>query len=69
MAPNKMDANDTDGLAHLAEAGFYREVGVKGHDSMLVRTLVTAPSYPIGLMGLRKTFGLECPKAAAWYLK
>jgi transposase len=26
MAPNKTDANDADGLAHLAEVGFYREV-------------------------------------------
>ena len=26
MAPNKTDANDADGLAHLAEVGFYRAV-------------------------------------------
>jgi transposase len=26
MAANKTDANDADGLAHLAEVGFYREV-------------------------------------------
>uniref|UniRef100_UPI001F1BDFFF IS110 family transposase n=1 Tax=Cereibacter azotoformans TaxID=43057 RepID=UPI001F1BDFFF len=39
MAPNKTDANDADGLSHLAEIGFYREVRVKGYDSMLVRTL------------------------------
>ena len=31
MAPNKTDANDADGLAHLAEVGFYREVRVKGY--------------------------------------
>jgi transposase len=35
MAPNKTDANDADGLAHLAEVGFYREVRVKQYDSML----------------------------------
>jgi transposase len=40
MAANKTDANDADGLAHLAEVGFFREVRVKGYDSMLVRTLV-----------------------------
>jgi len=40
MAPNKIDANDADGLAHLAEVGFFREVRVKGYDSMLVRTLI-----------------------------
>ena len=28
MAANKTDANDADGLAHLAEVGFYREVRV-----------------------------------------
>jgi transposase len=44
MAPNKTDANDADGLAHLAEVGFYRAVRVKGYDSMLVRTLVAARS-------------------------
>ncbi|MBP2435193.1 transposase [Bradyrhizobium elkanii] len=42
MAPNKTDANDADGLSHLAEVGFYREVRVKSFDSMLVRTLVAA---------------------------
>lgn len=42
MATNKTDANDADGLAHLAEVGFFREVRVKGFDSMLARTLVAA---------------------------
>lgn len=42
MAPNKTDANDADGLAQLAEVGFYREVRVKQFDSMLTRTLVGA---------------------------
>ena len=39
MSPNKTDANDADGLAQLAEVGFYREVRVKSFDSMLTRTL------------------------------
>ncbi|CVI63718.1 transposase (fragment) [Agrobacterium deltaense NCPPB 1641] len=39
---NKTDANDADGLAQLAEAGFYKEVRVKSFDSMLTRTLVGA---------------------------
>ncbi|MHC2419502.1 transposase [Sinorhizobium meliloti] len=30
MATNKTDANDADGLARLAEVGFFREVRVKG---------------------------------------
>jgi len=39
---NKTDANDADGLAQLAEAGFYKAVRVKSFDSMLTRTLVGA---------------------------
>ena len=42
MAANKTDANDADGLAHLAEVGFFREVRVKGFYSMLSRTLIAA---------------------------
>src|SRR3974377_2600239 len=42
MATNKTDANDAYGLARLAEVGFFREVRVKGFDSMLTRTLVAA---------------------------
>ena len=58
MAPNKTDMNDADGLAHLAEVGFYREVRVKGFDSMLIRTLVTARSQ------LSKC-GCRCPIRSA----
>jgi len=72
MAPNKTDANDADGLAQLAEVGFYREVRVKGYDSMLIRTLVTARTKLIRIMtelsnqirGLMKTFGLVVPKGS-----
>lgn len=72
MAPNKTDANDADGLAHLAEVGFYREVRVKSFDSMLVRTLVAARSQLLKMTtqlsnqirGLMKTFGLVVPKGA-----
>lgn len=72
MAPNKTDANDADGLAHLAEVGFYREVRVKQYDSMLTRTLVAARSQLIKIVtelsnqirGLMKTFGLIVPKGA-----
>src|SRR6478752_6566166 len=39
---NKTDANDADGLAQLAEAGFYKAVRIKSFDSMLTRTLVGA---------------------------
>src|SRR3954469_16240346 len=42
MAPNKTDANDADGLAQIAEVGFYREVRVKGYAPMLARALVGA---------------------------
>jgi transposase len=69
MAPNKTDANDADGLAHLAEVGFFREVRVKGFDSMLTRTLVAARSRLVRITtelsnqirGLMKTFGLLVP--------
>ena len=69
MAPNKTDANDADGLAHLAEVGFYREVRVKGFESMLTRTLVAARTKLVRIKtdlsnqirGLMKTFGLVIP--------
>lgn len=72
MAPNKTDANDADGLAHLAETGFYRVVRVKGLDSMLTRTLVAARGQlrktivqmSNQIRGLMKTFGLIVPKGA-----
>lgn len=69
MAPNKTDANDADGLAHLAEVGFFREVRVKGFDSMLARTLVAARTRLVRITtelsnqirGIMKTFGLVVP--------
>jgi len=69
MAANKTDANDADGLAHLAEVGFFREVRVKGFDSMLTRTLVAARTRLVRITtelsnqirGLMKTFGLIVP--------
>lgn len=69
MAANKTDANDADGLAHLAEVGFYREVRVKGFDSMLTRTLVAARTRLVRITtelsnqirGMMKTFGLIIP--------
>ncbi len=72
MAPNKTDANDADGLAHLAEVGFFREVRVKGFDSMLTRTLIAARAKLVRITtelsnqirGLMKTFGLVVPRSA-----
>lgn len=69
MAANKTDANDADGLAHLAEVGFYREVRVKAFDSMLTRTLVAARTRLVRITtelsnqirGVMKTFGLVVP--------
>lgn len=71
MAANKTDANDADGLAHLAEVGFFREVRVKGFDSMLSRTLVAARTKLVRttldvanqIRGLMKTFGLIVPRS------
>jgi transposase len=67
---NKTDANDADGLAHLAEAGIYKAVRVKAFDSMLTRTLVAARNRLLSIStqlgnqirGLMKTFGLIVPK-------
>ena len=67
---NKTDANDADGLAQLAEAGFYKVVRVKAFDSMLTRTLVAARNQLLTIStqlsnqirGLMKTFGLIVPK-------
>ena len=41
---NKTDANDADGLAQLAEAGFFKAVRVKSFDAMLTRTLMVRVS-------------------------
>ncbi|MEK9707194.1 MAG: IS110 family transposase [Alphaproteobacteria bacterium] len=67
---NKTDANDADGLAHLAEAGFYKAVRVKSFDAMLTRSLVLARSRLLDIAtglsnqirGIMKTFGLIVPK-------
>ena len=67
---NKTDANDADGLAQLAEAGFFKAVRVKSFNAMLIRTLVSARnqliiiSTQIGnqIRGAMKTFGLIVPK-------
>lgn len=72
MAPNKTDANDADGLAHLAEVGFFREVRVKQFSSMITRTLIGARDQLIKIetvlfnqiRGLMKTFGLVVPKGS-----
>ena len=66
---NKTDANDADGLAQLAEAGFYKAVRVKAFDNMLTRTLVGARNQLLSIStqlsnqirGLMKTFGLAIP--------
>lgn len=67
---NKTDANDADGLARLAEAGFFKAVRVKSYDTMLIRTLVAARnqfiliSTQLGnqIRGTMKTFGLIVPR-------
>ena len=69
MAANKTDANDADGLAQLAEVGFFREVRVKGFDSTPTRTLVAARTRLVRITtelsnqirGVMKTFGCSFP--------
>ena len=70
MAANKTDANDADGLAHLAEVKFFRQVRVKAFESMLSRTLIAARTKLVRatldvasqIRGLMKTFGLIVPR-------
>jgi transposase len=70
MTPTKTDANDADGLAHICEVGFFREVRVKNIDNRLARTLVAARTQMIEMTtqvtnqirGFMKTFGLVVPK-------
>ena len=67
---NKTDANDADGLAQLAEAGFYKAVRVKSFDTMLTRTLAGARNQLLTIStqlsnqirGVLKTFGIIVPK-------
>ncbi len=67
---NKTDANDADGLARIAEAGFCKEVRVEAFGSMLARTLIAVRSQIVGMSiqlskqirGVMKTFGLIVPK-------
>ena len=69
MAPNKTDANDADGLAQLAEIGYFKAVRVKCFDSMLTRTLITVRTRLVRMTvelsnqirGIMKTFGLTVP--------
>lgn len=69
MARGKTDANDADGLAHLAEVGFFREGRAKGFDSMLTRTLAGArrrltrmtTQLSNRIRGVMKTFGALVP--------
>ncbi|ASY62963.1 Mobile element protein [Sinorhizobium sojae CCBAU 05684] len=69
---NKTDANDADGLAQLADAGFYKAVRVKSFDAMMARALVAAREQLLNIStqpgnqirGLMKTFGLIIPKGA-----
>jgi len=69
---NKTDANHADGLAQLAEVGFYKAVRVKSFDNMLTRTLVGARNQLISIStqlsnqirGVMKTFGILVPKGA-----
>src|ERR1700741_2342539 len=74
---NKTDGNDADGLAQLAEAGFYKAVRVKSFEAMLTRTLVAARNRLLDvstqlsnqIRGLMKTFGFIAPAAKGGLLK
>jgi transposase len=64
-APNKTDTNDADGLALLAEAGFFREVRVKSFAAMRLRALIGGRSQLVGIStGLSKA--LSYVDAPGW---
>ncbi len=68
---NKTDANDAEGLARLAETGFYKAVRVKSFEAMMIRSLVAARTHLLTITTqltnqirrLMKTFGLVVPKS------
>lgn len=72
MRPNKTDANDAEGLAHIVRSGWYREVRVKGRDAMLSKALVAARAQLTTMAtdlsnqirGVMKIFGLVVPKGS-----
>lgn len=71
MRPNKTDANDAEGLAHILRSGWYREVRVKGPEAMLSRALVGARTQLTAMAtdlsnqirGVMKTSDWSCPRA------
>jgi transposase len=70
MRPNKTDAHDAEGLAHIVRSGWYREVRVKRTEAMLSKALVgaraqlkdMATKLSNQIRGIMKTFGLIIPK-------
>jgi transposase len=72
MRPNKTDANDAEGLAHIVRSGWYREVRVKGSEAMLSKALAGARGQLTTMVtdlsnqirGIMKTFGLVVPKGS-----
>jgi transposase len=72
MQPNKTDAKDAEGLAHIVRAGWYKAVRVKSYSAMLSKALVASRGQLLGLStglsnqvrGLMKSFGLIVPKGA-----
>jgi transposase len=72
MRPNKTDANDAEGLAHIVRSGWYREVRVKGPEAMFSKALVGARTQLTTMTtdlsnqirGIMKTVGLIVPKGS-----
>jgi transposase len=67
---NKTDRNDARGLAQIVRTGWYREVAVKGVDSQLIRSMLTARAQLVRMRvdlanqirGVLKPFGLVAGK-------
>lgn len=69
---NKSDANDAEGLAHLARTGWYREVYVKSADAHEIRAHLLARKqvakarrdFENQIRAMLRTFGLKVGKVA-----
>ena len=67
---NKTDANGAEGLAKLAETGFYKAVRVKSFETIRIRSWVAARTLLLAITtqltsqirGMIKTFGVVVPR-------
>jgi transposase len=77
MMPNKTDRHDARGLAQIVRTGWFKAVRIKGHNSYVVRALLTARNALVGIRvrleneirGLLKTFGVMFGKRVGGFMR